>query len=80
MVRDARQIDAQPLGDLGMGIARIDARAHEPAEIERRQAMALLVLGDLRVGVVGRRADDDRNGLKSCSLAARRRLAPKRTR
>ena len=64
MVGDARQIDAQPPGDLGIGFAGIGARAYEPGEIERRQAMTLLVLGDLRVAVMGVRADDDRHDLE----------------
>ena len=64
MVGDARQVDAQPPGDLGIGFAGICARAHEASEIEWRQAMTLLVLGDLRVGIVGLRADDDRDGLE----------------
>ena len=41
--------------------AGIDTRAHEPREIERRQAVAFLVLGHLRVDVMGVRADDDRH-------------------
>ena len=53
-----------PLGDLGVGVAGVRARAHEPGEVERRQAMTLLVLGDLSVGVMGVRADDDRDGLE----------------
>ena len=53
MVGDARQVDAHPLGDLRVGVAGIRARAHEPGEIERRQAMTLLVLGDLSVDVMG---------------------------
>ena len=61
MVGDARQVDAHPLGDLGVGFAGIYARAHEPGEIERRQAMTLLVLGNLSVDVMGFGADDDRN-------------------
>ena len=35
------------------GFAGIDARAHELGEIERRQAVTLLVLGDLGVDVMG---------------------------
>jgi hypothetical protein len=51
MVGDACQVDAHSPGDLRVGIAGIDARAHESGEIERRQAVALLVLGDLRIDV-----------------------------
>ena len=64
VVRDGRLVDSHPPGDLGVRFARIDARAHEPGEIDRRQAVALLVLGDLGVGVMGLRADDDGNGLE----------------
>ena len=59
MVRDARQVDAHPLGDLCVGVAGLHTRAHEPGQIERRQAVTLLVLGDLGVDVMGLRADDD---------------------
>ena len=52
MMSDARQVDAHPLGDLRVGVTGIDARAHESGEIERRQAVALLVLGDLGIDVV----------------------------
>jgi len=65
MVGDARQIDAQPLGDLGIGFAGIGARAYEPGEIERRQAVTFLVLSDLRLDVMGWRAHDDRHDLES---------------
>ena len=53
VVRDGRLVDPHPPGDLGVRFARIDARAHEPGEVDRRQAVTLLVLGDLGVGVVG---------------------------
>ena len=65
-MRDGCQIDAHPLGNLGVGLAGIGARAHEAGEIEGRQAVTLLVLGDLSVDVMGVRADDDRDGLEPC--------------
>jgi hypothetical protein len=33
-----RRVDSHPPGDLGVRFACIDARAHEPGEIDRRQA------------------------------------------
>jgi hypothetical protein len=64
MMRDGGLIDPHLLSDLGVGFADIGARPHEPGEIERRQPMALLVLGDLGVGVMCLRADDDRDYLE----------------
>ena len=61
MVSDAREVDAHSPGDLRVGVTRVSARAHEPGEIERRQRMTLLVLGDLVIDVKGLRADDDRD-------------------
>ena len=74
MVGDARQVDAHSPGDLGVGLAGIDARTHEPGEIERRQAVTLLVLGDLRIDVMGDRADDDGDGLEPCPLGGTQTL------
>jgi len=64
MVGDARQVDAEASCDLGIGFAGICTRAHEPGEIERRQTVTFLVLGDLSVGIMGPRTDDDRDGLE----------------
>ena len=68
MMGDACQVDAHLPGDLRVGVAGIDARAHESGEIERRQAVALLVLSDLSVDIMGLGADDDRHDFKAGSL------------
>ena len=68
MVGDGRLVDAHLSGDLGVRFAGVHARAHEPGEIDRREAVALLVLGDLGVGVMDLRADDDGNSLEPCLL------------
>ena len=73
-MRDGCQIDAHPLGDLGAGFAGIGARALEPGEIEGRQAVTLLVLGDLGVGVMGGRADDDGDYLEPRALGGTKTL------
>jgi hypothetical protein len=61
MMSDAREVDAHPPSDLRVGIAGVSTRAHEPGEIERRESMTLLVLGDLVIDVMGLGADDDRH-------------------
>lgn len=54
MVRHGRQVHAQPFGDRGVGVAGVGSSANEARQVERRQAVALLILCHLRVRV-GRR-------------------------
>ena len=75
MVSDAREVDAHSPGDLSVGVTRVGARAHEPGEIEGRQRITLLVLGDLVIDVMGLRADDDRDSIEIRLLCSSQPLA-----
>ena len=61
VVGHRRQVHAEPSGDRGVRLAGLDAPLNEARQIERRQAVALLVLGDLGIGVGRLVADDDRH-------------------
>lgn len=76
VVRDRRRIDGQLPGDLQVGFACIDTAAHEARQLQRRQSMALQVLGHLVVGLAWLLANGDRNLGNPASCAARQRRAP----
>ena len=65
------------LAIVGVRFALVDLRADEARQVERRQAVALLVLGNLRVGIGRRIAHDHGHFFNPARLAARSRLAPK---
>ena len=50
-----------PLGDRHVGIARLAAALNKARHVQRREAVALLDLGDLRVGIRRQITNDDRN-------------------
>lgn len=58
-MRDRRLVDSHAPRDLRVRFTGVGPRAHELRQVERRQPVALLVLGHLRVDVMGRSADDD---------------------
>lgn len=61
MVRHGRQVQGQTPGHRGVRIAGIDAAANEPCQVDRCQAVALLVLCDLGVRIPGAIPDHDRH-------------------
>ena len=60
-MRDSRQVHAKALGDGGIRVTLVHFPSDEPRQVERRQPVALLVLGDLRVRVRRGIADNDRD-------------------
>jgi hypothetical protein len=67
-MRHGGHVHRQPLGDGGVGLTCFHPRPDEARQVERRQAMSLLVLGYLGVGISGRVADDHRNLGQPCTL------------
>ena len=59
VMRDAGLVHAQPLRDRCLRLAGLDPAADETRQVERRQAVPLLILGDQRVAIEILRADRD---------------------
>ena len=74
MVGDGRLVDAHALRDLRVRVTCVETRAHEPCEVERREPVALLVLGDLRVRIVRSDIDDDRHLAQARELGSTKPL------
>lgn len=60
-MRDRRLVNTQELGDRGVRVACVGLPANESSQVHRRETVPLLVLGDLRVGVGGCLANEDRH-------------------
>jgi hypothetical protein len=76
-MRDSGEVYPQALGHCGIGLTRIDPAANEACEVERRQCMALHVLGDLRVGVRWRITKNHRGFLQANALRGKPTPGPK---